>query len=163
MSMSQGRSARPAELEQLYRERYLDFVRVAAALTGGEAQGVDAVQEGFARALGSLEDFRGDAPLEAWVWRIVINAGLEQRRRPPTEGLPSVSGPSQNGSSDELGVRRWIASLPERQRLAVFLRYYAGLDYRSIGVALGIETGTVSATLSAAHAALRKNLKGVPL
>ncbi len=58
-------------------------------------------------------------------------------------------------------VRRWIARLPERQRLAVFLRYYADLDYRSIGAALEIEPGTVSATLSAAHSALRRQLEEV--
>jgi DNA-directed RNA polymerase specialized sigma24 family protein len=45
--------------------------------------------------------------------------------------------------------------------LAVFLRYYADLDYRAIATALGIEVGTVSATLSAAHTALRRSLKEV--
>jgi DNA-directed RNA polymerase specialized sigma24 family protein len=46
--------------------------------------------------------------------------------------------------------------LPERQRLVVFLRCYADLEYRQIAEVVGIETGTVSATFSAAHAALRK-------
>jgi RNA polymerase sigma factor (sigma-70 family) len=58
--------------------------------------------------------------------------------------------------------RTWIASLPERQRLAVYLRYYADLDYRSIAAALDVEVGTVSATLSAAHRKLRNTLEGVP-
>jgi RNA polymerase sigma factor (sigma-70 family) len=51
--------------------------------------------------------------------------------------------------------------LPERQRLAIYLRYYADLDYRSIGDVLGIEVGTVSATLSSAHEALRRSMKEV--
>jgi RNA polymerase sigma factor (sigma-70 family) len=51
--------------------------------------------------------------------------------------------------------------LPERQRLAVFLRYYADLDYTAIGEALGISAGTVAATLNAAHAALRGRLEEV--
>jgi RNA polymerase sigma factor (sigma-70 family) len=55
-----------------------------------------------------------------------------------------------------------VSALPERQRLVVFLRYYADLDYRSIAVVLGIEVGTVSATLSAAHTALRRLMKEVP-
>ena len=42
-----------------------------------------------------------------------------------------------------------IATLPERQRLVVFLRYYADLDYRTIADALEIEVGSVSATLVA--------------
>jgi RNA polymerase sigma factor (sigma-70 family) len=53
-------------------------------------------------------------------------------------------------------VRAWVASLPERQRLVVFLRYFADLDYRSIATALDVEVGTVSATLATAHAALRR-------
>jgi hypothetical protein len=44
-----------------------------------------------------------------------------------------------------------IASLPERQREIVFLRYFADLDYRAIGGALGIEQGTVGAALNAAQ------------
>jgi RNA polymerase sigma factor (sigma-70 family) len=58
-------------------------------------------------------------------------------------------------------IRSWVASLPERQRLAVFLRYYADLDYRAIASVLGVEVGTVSATLNAAHSALQSSLEGV--
>ena len=55
-----------------------------------------------------------------------------------------------------------VAALPERQRLTVFLRYYADLDYRSIAEVLGVTVGTVSAALAAAHAALRTPLEGAP-
>jgi RNA polymerase sigma factor (sigma-70 family) len=58
-------------------------------------------------------------------------------------------------------VRAWIAALPERQRLAVYLRYYADLDHRAIAAVLEVEVGTVSATLSAAHRALRKEIQEV--
>ena len=54
-----------------------------------------------------------------------------------------------------------IQALPERQRLAVFLRYYADLEYRQIGEVLGIATGTVSAALNAAHHTLARQLNGV--
>jgi DNA-directed RNA polymerase specialized sigma24 family protein len=78
------------------------------------------------------------------------------------EFLGDSETPSGNGDElDEFGVRRWIAVLPERQRLAVFLRYYADLDYGGIAAVLGVEVGTVSATLNAAHSALRARLKGV--
>jgi RNA polymerase sigma factor (sigma-70 family) len=66
-----------------------------------------------------------------------------------------------NGQADESSVRAWVAALPERQRLAVYLRYYADLDYRSIARALDVEVGTVSATLSSAHEALRRSMKEV--
>ena len=44
----------------------------------------------------------------------------------------------------------------------VFLRYAADLDYRTIAVALGVEVGTVSATLHAAHERLRRAIEEVP-
>lgn len=52
-----------------------------------------------------------------------------------------------------------IAALPERQRLAIFLRYYADLDYAAIAASLGIKAGTVAAALHAAHNTLRKTLQ----
>jgi len=52
--------------------------------------------------------------------------------------------------------------LPERQRLVVFLRYYADLDYSAIAEALEISPGTVAATLNSARASLRSVLEEVP-
>ena len=70
---------------------------------------------------------------------------------------------SDNGHwSPKTDLRKILAVLPERQRLVVFLRYYADLDYRSIADVLGIEMGTVGATLSKAQQALRQALEEVP-
>jgi RNA polymerase sigma factor (sigma-70 family) len=95
------------------------------------------------------------------VWRIVINEARMLRRR-EAGGLARESelanSPSTNDRPErDAEVRAWIASLPERQRLAVFLRYFADLDYRSIAAALEVEVGTISATLAAAHTALRRS------
>ena len=51
------------DLEALYVERYADFVRVATAITGSDARAVDVVQETFARALSSIDAFRGEGAL----------------------------------------------------------------------------------------------------
>ena len=160
--MGVDRKSVVGELEALYRARYRQFLRVATAIVGDEAAGHDAVQEGFARALRSARTFRGEGTLEAWVWQIVVNAARRHRTRPAEMPLIDLP-PSANGHSGdaEEGVRAWVAALPERQRLAVFLRYYADLDYRSIATALGVEVGTVSATLSSAHTALRRSLEEV--
>ena len=151
-----------AQLESLYRERYEHFTRVAAAVAGDGEAGRDAVQLAFATAVRKRTSFRGTGPLEAWLWRIVVNEArrLARERRPtPLEGAPE---PTMNGSvPDELGLRAWIAALPDRQRAALFLRYYADLDYRTIAEVLGVQVGTVSATLSAAHTTLRKALREV--
>jgi RNA polymerase sigma factor (sigma-70 family) len=164
MSVARRREALRCDLEALYTSRYNAFSRVATAITGTSAGGVEAVQEAFVQALAALGTFRGEASLKAWVWRIVINTARAQRREPQPESLDGFETLSRNGhEADEFGVRRWIAVLPERQRLVVFLRYYADLDYRSIAAVLGVEVGTISATLSAAHSALRARLKGVRL
>jgi RNA polymerase sigma-70 factor (ECF subfamily) len=106
--------------------------------------------------------FRGDGSLEAWVWRIVVNEAKRIATARADLPLEQAQEPSSNGHSrDELGIRAWIATLPERQRTTVFLRYYADLDYRTIARVLDVEAGTVSATLSAAHRTLRKLLMEV--
>jgi RNA polymerase sigma-70 factor (ECF subfamily) len=161
------------ELESVYRDGFTAFARVAATVTGDPELARDAVQDGFATAVRKRRTFRGDGPLEAWVWRIVLNAARSQaRRRRPEPNSASNSllqahlgaGEGTNGTAPDpvaAELRVALALLPERQRLAVFLRYYADLDYDGIATALGVKPGTVAATLHAAHAALRGRLEEV--
>lgn len=152
------------DLELLYRARYSHFLRVAILITGEEGRGHDAVQDGFAAAIRSLPSYRGEGPLEALVWRAVVNAAKKQQRH-AAAALPEGDelSPGRNGGeTDAHFVRTWVASLPDQQRLIVYLRYYADLDYRQIATALDIAVGTVSATLNAAHQTLRKNIEEVP-
>jgi RNA polymerase sigma factor (sigma-70 family) len=149
------------ELEGLYRERYRQFLRVAIAVVGDEAGAHDAVQEGFARAIRSAGSYRGEGTVEAWLWRVVLNAARAMRSDRPSELEEHDEAAPGPGTDRDADVRAWVADLPERQRLAVFLRYYADLDYGGIASALGVEVGTVSATLSAAHSALRRSLEEV--
>jgi len=149
------------ELESLYRSELPRYVRVARAIVGDEQTAFDAVQEAFTRAVEKRRSFRRSGPIEAWVWRIVVN---EARKRAATgsrrAALLDETLASGNGRPDvDAEVRAAVAALPERQRLAVFLRYYADLDYTSIASALAIETGTVAATLNAAHRKLESTLK----
>lgn len=153
---------RLAELEALYRARHAHFIRVARAITGDPERAVEAVQDAFAAAVRSRASFRGDGALEAWVWRAVVNAARKTLRRPLVEvrELP----PDDAELDPAPAVRQvapLVAQLPERQRLVVFLRYYADLDYRTIAEVLGVETGTVSATLAAAHGNVRRALQEV--
>jgi RNA polymerase sigma factor (sigma-70 family) len=55
-------------------------------------------------------------------------------------------------------VRDAIAELPERQRLVLFLRYFADLDYAAIGQVMHVQPGTVGAALNAARAAVKESL-----
>jgi RNA polymerase sigma factor (sigma-70 family) len=63
--------------------------------------------------------------------------------------------------TDGDAVRAVIQQLPERQRLVVFLRYWADLDYAAIADALAIAPGTVAAALHAAHGSIRNSLQEV--
>ena len=151
-------------LERLYRNDYYRFVRVALSITRSEETAHEAVQDAFANVIQARHSYRGTGPLEGWVWRAIINSAHSTRRREQRDQLfdPLIDSVEDKSLAFEAAqLREWIAVLPERQRLAIFLRYYADLDYRNIATALSIEVGTVSATLSAAHVALRRLLKEV--
>ena len=156
-----------AQIAALYRQRYRAFVHVALGITGDEHSAVDAVQDGFARALSRLSDYRGDGSLEAWVWPIVLNAARNvSRTQRRVEGsrhfeLDCCGSRSFLESTDDQ-VRSVVAGLPERERLAVFLRYYADLDYQTIARTLGVKVGTVRATIYSAKEKIRVLLEEVP-
>ena len=161
MTEMAARGATVEELESLYRADLPRFVRAATAIVGDEGAGRDAVQDAFVQAVRKRTGYKDEAPLQTWVWRIVINEALALRRRRASE-FERVSESATTRSTNHVpeqdaAVRAWVAALPERQRLAVFLRYFADLDYQSIAVALEVEVGTVSATLATAHAALRRS------
>jgi RNA polymerase sigma-70 factor, ECF subfamily len=153
------------EIEHVYRERLPEYRRVAAAIIGDRELALDAVQEGFAIAVRQRETFRGDGSLEAWLWRIVVNAARRQlHRRPDEDELADEPSRREDGSAAEPRdrVRAAVSLLPERQRLVLFLRYYADLDYGTIADTLDISAGTVGATLSRAHASMSRLLEEVP-
>jgi RNA polymerase sigma-70 factor, ECF subfamily len=141
-------------LEQLYRARRPEFCRAAAAIAGDRALGEDAVQEAFAKAVRKRRSYHGGGSLEAWVWRIVLNAARDAGRRARVEARPLERSAATNGSGPSLP----LDLLTARQREVLFLHYYAGLDYATIAEALGISPGTVGATLSTARAVLRRAL-----
>jgi RNA polymerase sigma-70 factor (ECF subfamily) len=149
------------QIEAIYRDEFARFARVARAVTGDRETALEAVQEGFADALRSATQWKGSGPLEGWIWRCVLNRARKAR---PMRSASLDEQVQTNGGGDEPDgrLRLHLAGLPERQRLVVFLRYFADLEYREIASALDIEVGTVGATLSAAHAALRTALEEVP-
>jgi RNA polymerase sigma factor (sigma-70 family) len=146
-----------AQIEDAYRERYPVFLRVALAIVGDVELARDAVHDAFVRAVRHRRRFRG-RDIEPWLWRIVVNAA--RRRQAGERAVPAdmieIAAPTAPLNGD---LRALVASLPERQRQALFLRYYADLDYRSIAEALGVKPGTVAASLHGAHETLRRRLE----
>jgi RNA polymerase sigma-70 factor (ECF subfamily) len=154
------REATAATIEATYRARAPEFIRVATAIAGSREGGRDAVQEALTRAFARRTTFRGTGTVEAWLWKAVVNAARNVRERSPrvAEG-PDVDGAAHDAVDERRdAVRAAVAALPERQRFALFLRYYADLDYAAIASTLGVRRGTVSATLNHAHEALRVSL-----
>jgi RNA polymerase sigma factor (sigma-70 family) len=147
-------------IEDVYRARFEEFVRVARAITGDAETARDAVQEAFATAVRKRCSYRGEGPLAAWLWRAVVNKARDAGRakRPPAEA-PAANGNGDAGDGDDQDVRALLALLPERQRIAIFMRYYVDLDYASIAEILEISEGTVAATLHAARRSLRRRLE----
>src|SRR3954453_10527924 len=119
------------EIERIYRERYGAFLRVAVAIVRDEQLGEEAVHDAFVRALRHRRGFRGRGSLEGWLFRIVVN---ESRRKQVSEQRPSAAVAASdvsptNGHFEGGALATLVTALPERQRLVLFLRYYADLDY----------------------------------
>jgi RNA polymerase sigma-70 factor (ECF subfamily) len=147
-------------LEELYRRGYRRFLRVAIAVVGSREAAADAVQDAFARALRARHELRSGDALEAWVWRMVVNAAVDQHRARRDATVEAEEAASRD-DREWPELRAAVASLPERQRHALFLRHYADLTYEDIAAVLGVARGTVAATLHAAHESLRERLPEV--
>ena len=149
-------------LEQLYRTRYRRFFRLALAVLGTPEAAADAVHEAFVRAIRGRAGLRDPAVLEGWVWRTVLNVSLTQKADAGRSlaVTPDVELAGTNGHVEEWPeLRAAVAALPERQRLTLFLRHYADLDYDQIAEVLEVARGTVAATLSQAHQTLRRTFE----
>ena len=148
-------------IEQSYRDSYGRFLRLAVAMLGDVDRGRDAVQEAFARALRSRGNLHRVESLDGWLWRTLVNV-CQVEKRHPVAHLEESREPQTNGRAEQsFELRAAIAALPERQRLVLFLRHYADLDYQHIAEAIGIERGTVAATLHTAHQKVREAIKEV--
>lgn len=161
MDADTGKTGRLWEIEQIYRARLPELSRVAAAISGSRQAAPDLVQEAFVRAVQRIDSFRGDGPLEGWLWRIVVNVATNGRREPRTiapldEEPVADTSPAAAARAEVVAA---MSALSERQRLVLFLRYYADLDYATIAEALSISSGTVGATLTTARAALGQALE----
>jgi RNA polymerase sigma factor (sigma-70 family) len=146
------------DLERLYERRYRSFRHGAAAIVGDYDRAHDVVQDAFARALASREDFRGGSP-EAWLWTIVKRQALDARRPGRELAWQDAFELAAEDPDRDPELAEALRRLPARRRLVVFLRYFADLQYDEIARLCEIDQGTVGATLAAAHADLRRALE----
>ena len=133
-------------IERIYFEQAGRYVRTATLITGDAVTAEDVVQDAFARAIVHRATFSASGSLEAWLWRIVVNAALNRRRRSTADerAAARLGGSLATSAGDPAAdddARRHVMRLPKRQRTAVFLRYYADLDVREIASVLRITPG----------------------
>jgi RNA polymerase sigma-70 factor (ECF subfamily) len=143
-------------------------LRVAYGIAGSEAE--DAVQDAFVKAFRKLEGFRTDAAFRPWLFTIVANESRNRRRsssRRTKLDLQVRDQPQSAGAAvDDLVAQRdqrrrlldVVASLPDRYREVVALRYFAGLSESETAAALSCPSGTAKSRLSRALNMLRAQL-----
>jgi RNA polymerase sigma-70 factor (ECF subfamily) len=127
----------------------------------------DVTQQVFLKLLATIGQFRGEAVFSTWLYRLVVNACLDEARsRKPRAGLcESPAADSQESgyarAQVAASVRAAVATLPPKFRIAVLLRYFDDLSYEEMAKALRCSTGTVASRLSRGHKMLAERLKGV--
>jgi RNA polymerase sigma-70 factor (ECF subfamily) len=152
-------------------ETYQDKVySIALRYSGDRAVALDIAQEIFLKLLSNIQEFRGNAGFETWLYRVVVNCCLDHRRRSRRIGLflenllRGFTAPRQSVLQDLMRVemqeqvQRGIASLSPDQRIAVALRYTEGLSYDQIAEILDCSPGTVASRLNRAHKVLERRL-----
>lgn len=166
------------------QEAYADLVRrhhprvfgLCLSMLGDRAQAEDAAQDVFLKAYRRLSDFRGDAALSTWLYRVAANRCLDLLRRSARrreesweafveregDGLrrllaePAAESPLVSEDADL--VRRVLSRLPDDYRLILTLREIEGLDYRELTRALDCSMDSVKAKLRRARGKFREIL-----
>jgi RNA polymerase sigma factor (sigma-70 family) len=144
-----------------YEAEHARVLGVCAALSGDRDAAADATDEAFARAMDRWDRVGTLDKPGAWVQVVALNYLRRALRR---RGRERFLHRGSHGLSPELALPNpelWVAvrELPERQRLAVVLRYVADRPEAEIAEIMGVTRGTVAATLSAARSRLASVLR----
>jgi len=151
---------RPSDFERFFVENYGALVRTLTVITTDAELAADAVQEAFQRAYvrwGRVGSY--DAPA-AWVRRVAINVSRDlirsqtKRRRNEERAAPRelVEEPARRVDSELPGL---LATLPERQRVAMALYYLEQLSVSQVATAMEISEGAVKYNLNQGREKLR--------
>jgi RNA polymerase sigma-70 factor, ECF subfamily len=153
----------PAAPRELVERHYAELYRYAFSVLREERAAEDAVQDAFERALGALgrypEARLRNMRLRPWMYRITLNVArnrLRRRREVTVEEVSAVEGDGRNENPEGvMDVLAALRRLPERQRVAVTLRYLQDLPYAEISGITGWPEGTVKTLVRRGLARLR--------
>lgn len=150
---------RPSTLVDLYHERYDPMVRLAYLLVGDRAVAEDLVQDAFVKVHHHWA--KGIDHPNAYLRTAVVNTcrswGRRRSREREHERRRLEAVPDPELVADEM----WdvLASLPERQRTAIVLRFYEDLPESEIAAVIGCRPNTVRTLVHRGLAALRKEVE----
>jgi len=151
------------------QQRYV--YSVAMSLMRSPTDAADLTQEAFIRLMRALPSYRGETRFTTWLYRLVVNLGLDELRRRSRRGdsitldaeeAPDPPDPSvwtdpvvqAVNEEDAARVRSAVATLPVSQRLALTLYYFEDLSYEEIAQVMGVPLNTVKSYIHRGKARL---------
>lgn len=157
---------------QLLFETYKDKVfSIAVYSSGGDRTLADDItQQIFLKLFTAIRQFRGESEFSTWLYRLVVNACLDEGRRRrrflPWGETVVMSKSSDKKPQEKQYARREVAEavqaaiyeLKPKFRLPILLKYVEGLSYEEIANVMGCSKGTVASRLNRGHSQLAKRL-----
>jgi len=140
---------------------------------GNEAAASDITQQVFLKMLYSVGQFRGDAGFSTWLYRLVVNACMDEARRAKprelTANTANVDALTEPDSQEKEfarqqtahSVRVALSALPVKFRLPILLRYFEDLSYEEMATAMNCSMGTVASRLNRGQKMLARKLESL--
>lgn len=126
----------------------------------------DVLQNTFLKAWKNLHNFRGDAKLSTWLYKIAVNESINHLNKERTRQQITSDDEMLNmlttkleadeyfdGNELQLALQKAIAALPEKQRLVFNMRYFDEMKYEQMAEILGTSVGALKASY---HHAVKK-------
>jgi len=165
-------------LVQKYRKPIIHFMY---RMVHNHAVAEELAQEVFLRVYRSRETYRAEAKFSTWLYRIATNLGVNHARDTRYERAASTvyldDPDAETGTTPDVAdmtpdveerllrqerlnaIRQHVLALPERQRMAVLMHKYEGMDYKQIGEVLKLSESATKSLLFRAYQTLREKLK----
>ncbi|HEX3253964.1 MAG TPA: RNA polymerase sigma factor [Pyrinomonadaceae bacterium] len=157
---------------RLLFETYKDKVFSIAVYSsdGDRALADDITQQIFLKLFTAIRQFRGDSEFTTWLYRLVVNACLDERRRRrrllPWGEMVAMKKAGERKPQEKHyarleiseAVQTAIGELKPKFRLPILLKYIEGLSYDEIASVMGCSKGTVASRLNRGHSQLAKRL-----
>ena len=156
-----------AAFAEIASRHYQPVYRLAWRMTNGAADAEDMAQEAFVKLWKNPSQVREAGALKGWLMRVAANAVIDRSRKPQSGALddaPEVADPQARPDAplDRAQAARLvdarIAELPERQRLALSLVYFEGLNNIEAAAVLEVSVDALESLLARARRGLKDSL-----